>query len=104
MDKYKLPRGVVKACAGIVESVNREPYKFYIANAAISVGANYALDEAAQKERAQLIEAIKLNLINRQEYPYELLVRRYGLPVSLSTFKREKMKYCYALAKLCKFV
>ena len=38
-------------------------------------------------------------LVNRYEYPYELLVRRYNLPVSLSTFKREKKKYCYELQR-----
>lgn len=104
MSKYTLSRGVVKACAGIVEGVTAEPYITHIANAGRVVGVNYSLDEGAQRERARLIEAIKLNLINRRECPFEYLARRYSLPVSLATFKREKTKYCYTLAVLCGFV
>ena len=95
MSKNTLPHGIVKACAGVVESVTEEPFRTYVTAAGRVVGVNYALDEAAQRERENLIEAIKYNLVNRYEYPYELLVRRYNLPVSLSTFKREKKKYCY---------
>ena len=90
--------------AGVVESVTEEPFRTYVTAAGRVVGVNYALDEAAQRERENLIEAIKYNLVNRYEYPYELLVRRYNLPVSLSTFKREKKKYCYELARLCGFI
>ena len=104
MSKYTLPGGIVKACAGIVEGVTAEPYRTHIANAGRVVGENYALTESGQKERERLTEAIKLNLINRREYPFEYLARRYNLPVSLATFKREKMKYCYTLAVLCGFV
>lgn len=104
MKKNILPRGIVRACAGIVESVVEEPYKTYIIEAGRVVGVNYALDDAAQWEREKLIEAIKCNLVNRYEYPYELLVRRFNLAVSLSTFKREKKKYCYELARLCGFI
>ena len=101
MKKYALPSGIVKACSGIVESVTAEPYISHIENAGRVVGSNYALDEKVQKERERLVEAIKLNLINRHEYPFECLARKYCLPVSHSTFKREKMKYCYELARLC---
>jgi len=104
MRKYTLPRGVVKACAGIVDGVYIEPYKSYVDKALDVVGTNYEKNEAAQKERMRLIEAIKYNLINRNKYPYEFLARRYSLPLSLSAFKREKKKYCYELARLCGFI
>lgn len=102
--RYKLPRGVVKACAGIVEGVFVEPYLTYVKEAERVVGTGYGDSPSAQRDRQLLVEAIKLNLTNRIEYPYELLARRFGLAVSLSTFKREKMKYCYELARLCGFI
>lgn len=105
MSRYILTRGAVKACAGIVESAaNIQPYADYIKNAERAVGRTFSPDPAAQAERARLIEAIKLNLINRRENNFELLVRRFSLPVSLSMFKREKYKFCYALAVECGFV
>lgn len=104
MSKYILPSGVVKACAGIVESVAAEPYAGYIKQAETIIGVSYAGDFAAQAERARLVEAIKHNLVNRQEYSYQFLARRYNLPVSLATFKREKRRFCYELAKQCGFI
>ena len=102
MSKYILTRGAVKACAGIVEcAADIKPYSDYIKMAELAVGRTYSSDPAAQAERARLIEAIKLNLINRREYSFELLARKYSLPVSLSMFKREKYKFCYALAVNC---
>ena len=101
--KYTLSRGIVKACAGIVESVDAEPYRTYVIEAGRVVGVGYGLEEAAQKERAKLVEAVKLNLVNRYEYPFESLARKYGLAVSYRTFRREKQKYCYELARLCGF-
>lgn len=47
MRKNILPRGIVRACAGIVESVVEEPYKTYIIAAGRVVGVNYAPDDAA---------------------------------------------------------
>ena len=104
MGNYILPRGIVRACAGIAESVDAEPYASYVAAAAAIIGASYGDSPSAQHKRRQLAEAVRLNLINRREYPYELLVRRFELAVSLSTFKREKYKYCYELARLCGFI
>ena len=105
MGKYLLPPGITKVCAGIVEGAGElEPYASYIKRAECAIGATYSADPAAQSERAQLVKAVKYNLVNRREYPYELLARKYGLPMSLSSFKREKCKFCFELARLCGFV
>lgn len=101
MKKYALPSGIVKACSGIIESAKGQLYVDSIVKAEIAVGKNFADNDQAQAERQNLIKAIKLNLINRHEYSFEYLKRKYNLPVSHSTFKREKMKYCYELARLC---
>ncbi len=98
--RYKLRRGIVRACAGIVEGVTAEPYVSHIEAASAEIGANYT----SERERQKLIKAIKLNLTNRREYPFELLMRRYGLSVSHATFKREKQKFCWTLAQLCGFL
>jgi hypothetical protein len=101
---YNLPRGVVKACAGIVEgAADTEPYASYIKQAEQVIGHTYGEDEAAQRERVRLIEAVKLNLINRYSYPFETLARQYNLPVSLRTFQRDKRRFCFCLASLCGF-
>lgn len=101
---YNLPRGVVKACAGIVESAaDTEPYASYIRQAEQMIGRTYGDDDSAQRERARLIEAVKLNLINRYAYPFEALARLFNLPVSLRTFQRDKRRFCFCLASLCGF-
>lgn len=104
MSKYKLPQGIVKACAGIVEGARTEPYLSYVSSAENVIGESYADDEKSQNRRRLLIKAVKLNLVNRHENPYELLARKYDLPLSLSSFKREKQKFCFELAVLCGFV
>lgn len=96
-DKYDLPRGVVRACAGLVESCPNERVAQAIKRAEQVIGVNYS--ENAVKERQELIRAIKLNLINRKIYSYEWLRRAYGLPIGYNQFGEEKKKFCYALAK-----
>lgn len=101
---YDLPRGIVKMCAGAVESCTTEPYITYIAQAERVVGRNYALSEQAQQNRQQLVAAVKFSLTNRHDYPFELLKRHYGLCVGQNLFGREKKKFCYELARLCGFI
>ncbi len=107
MNGYTLSRSAVRYCAGIVECTYGCPGTFaaelwsgIVARAERVVGSNYGDDPKAQEERARLIEAVKQNLMNRWEHPYEQLARKYELPLSLSSFKREKRKFCYELAKL----
>lgn len=57
--------------------------------------------DAADKARRKLAEAIQLNLIDRHEYPYELLVRRYGLCESAAQFRDERVQFCRRVVELC---
>ncbi len=99
-----LPRGIERACAGIVESVLTFPYTAYIEEASLCIGENYAADNRSENERQRLVEAIKLNMIDRKEYPFTLLQRRYQLPLSIRAFLAEKRKFTHKLASLCGFL
>lgn len=101
---HDLPRGIVRACAGLVESCTAEPYTTYISLAESVVGQNYALGEQAQKNRQQLVAAVKFSLTNRRDYPFQQLKRHFGLCVGYNLFGREKKKFCYELARLCGFL
>ena len=95
---YILDDNIVKACAGIVGASPRaEPYKTAILQAERVIGADFA--PGAQKERRELVKAVKLNLSNRKENPFEDLRRRYDLPVCRRRFFCEKQRFCYELAK-----
>ena len=87
-----------RACGGILESVKNYPYSAYIELAGTCVGRDW--DE---KQRKNLTEAIKLNLINQKEYPFDLLQRRFCLPCSRKVFRREARKYVQILSGLCGF-
>ena len=101
--KYSLPQGAFLMCKGILhhEQDGTLPgwYKEKIANAEREVGKNYT-DET---ERQKLIEAVKLSTVNRKDYPYELLQRKYMLPIGRRAFHEEKQKFLSALCKVCKF-
>jgi hypothetical protein len=56
-----------------------------------------------EKERKKLAEAIKLNLINQKEYPFEMLQRKYQLPCSRKVFRKEARLYVNVLSGLCGF-
>ena len=99
-----LPRGIEKACAGIVESVLTLPYTAYVEEASLCIGENYTADSHSENERLRLVEAIKLNMIDRKEYPFTLLQRRYQLPITIRAFLAEKRKFTARLADLCGFL
>ena len=97
--KDRIPsRGVTRACGGLVESVKTYPYTAYMEIAAGMVGKDWDA-----KEREKLAEAIKLNLINQKEYPFEMLQRKYQLPCSRKIFRRESRLYVKVLSGLCGF-
>ena len=97
--KDRIPsRGITRACGGLIESVRTYPYTEYMELAASVVGKDW--DE---KQRKNLTEAIKLNLINSKEYPFDLLQRRYQLPCSRKTFRREARLFVKVLSGLCGF-
>ncbi len=97
-NQYVPSRGVERACGGIIESVKTQPYTEYMELAASCVARGW--DE---KHRKNLAEAIKLNLINQKEYPFELLQRKYELPCGRKTFRRESRRYVRILSGLCGF-
>ena len=95
---YIPSRGIERACGGIIESVKCTPYTDFVKMAEGCVACDW--DE---KQRKNLTEAIKLNLVNQKEYPFDLLQRKYGLPCSRKIFRREARKYVQALAYFCGF-
>lgn len=96
--KPDIPHAIWRTCAGIVEAEQILPaeYRAAIANAEQAVGKNFSPNSQA---RMDLVEAVKLNFVNRKEWPFELLRRRYFLPISYNAFGREKKRFCFALAK-----
>lgn len=101
-DRLTLPRGVVKACAGIVEGCHTEVYRAAIEIASRAVGSGY--DRKAEPQRQRLVKAVMENLINRKQNPYSVLQRRYGLCESERQFWREKRRFCYALAESLRMI
>ena len=95
---YRPSRGIERACGGILESVHSWLYTEYMELAGSCVGRDW--DEKQQKN---LCEAIKLNLINRKEYPFEVLQRKYGLPCSQKLFRKESRKFIRIFSGLCGF-
>ena len=96
-------RGITRACSGILESVHTKPYTDYVDTASLLVGANFAVDEESEGRRRDLVQAIKLNLIDRKEYPFSLLQRKFNLPIGIRAFLEEKRRFVHILAHLCGF-
>ena len=88
----------MRACGGIVESVKCSPYAEYML-----LAGSCLMRDWDEKTRENLIEAIRLNIINRKEYPFELLKRKYSLPCSLRTFRAQRSLYIRILSGLCGF-
>ena len=97
-NEYIPSRGVLRACGGIVESVDRQPYCDYVLLAGNCVGRGWN-----EEERERLVEAIRLNLINRKLYPFEALRTQYALHCDQTVFRRELRKYVRVLSGLCGF-
>ena len=94
----KLPRGVMRACAGLLESEEAltPAWRRAIGAAENAVGRTYAPEAEAQRQ--QLVQAVKLSLVNRKKWPYETLMRGFDRSLSYNAFGREKKKFCYELA------
>ena len=96
--KPDIPHAIWRTCAGIVEAEQILPaeYRTAITNAEQSIGQTFSPNSQARRD---LVKAVKLNFVNRKEWPFELLRRRYFLPISYNAFGREKKRFCFALAK-----
>lgn len=98
---YHIPSWVMQACAALVRGCEVEPYITYIKQAEEVIGHNYALSEQAQRNRQILIEMVKLNLVNRDDYSRERLNAAFGLKISKNTLTAEKKKFVRAIAEKC---
>ena len=98
-----LPKGMVRACAGVVECVmfSSEQMSDHVRESVILAGEVVGKGFTAEAElcRQHLVDAIRFNLANRRDYPIAALTRHFGLPVSEWTFIREKQLYCAELAR-----
>lgn len=95
--KYQISAAAVRFVAGVVECGGGiSPFREAIAEADDQVGEKIQCEQVRQR----LILSIHLNLINRKQYPFDLLQRKFDLPISISTFEREKFKFCYNIASV----
>ena len=78
-----------------MEEATGEPYRAAIdaARRAVSrAGANMT-----PQQRVSLGRAIELNLINRKEYPVELLCYTHQLPIGKKQFYKARRLFCQTL-------
>ncbi|MEG1874705.1 MAG: hypothetical protein RR185_03975, partial [Angelakisella sp.] len=99
MEEYKLKAGIVKACAGLLQSCDAPWVQAAAAQAEQVIGQDYATNDTAQQNRKQLVQMVKLNLINRKEYDRELLNRQFRLQIRKDTLTQEKRRFCYEFAR-----
>lgn len=93
----RLSPGIVRAVAGILEAASAEPYVSWCSESTEVI----CPDVQSEKVRARIIAAVQLNIVNRREWPFERLQRRFGLPCSLSYFKKQKYRYIAEVARRC---
>lgn len=97
MNRYTLPPGIVKVCAGLVQSAETEPYLSAVARAEQSVWASCPAEQLAERQR--LIAAIKENLTKPRNPSIENLLHKHDLHISESTFRRTKRRFCWTIAE-----
>lgn len=97
MNRYTLPPGIVKVCAGLVQSAETEPYKSAIEKAERSIWTSCPAELEAERQR--LIAAIKENLTKPRNPSIENLLHKHDLHISESTFRRTKRRFCWTIAE-----
>ena len=97
MNRYTLPPGIVKVCAGLVQSAETEPYISAVAQAERSIWISCTAEQAAERQR--LIAAIKENLTKPRNPSIENLLHKHDLHISESTFRRTKRRFCWIIAE-----
>ena len=93
-------RGLYRMISGLLVCSHAPVVVNAIEEASAEVGRSRYADEAEQHRR-DLANAVRLNLMDRFEYPYELLVRKYGLCESPAQFREERLQFCRRVADLC---
>ncbi|MEG0899982.1 MAG: hypothetical protein RSD67_05445 [Oscillospiraceae bacterium] len=100
----KLTPGIIKICSGLLESCSTEPYKTNIAIAERIIVTDCGLNNSQEVKQKNVINAIKLNLINRKENSLDNLLSLYNIDMKKSEFREEQNRFCYTLATLCGFI
>lgn len=93
-------RGLYRMISGLLVCSNTPAVVNAINEASAEVGRG-RYTEQAESHRQALADAVRLNLIDRHEYPYELLVRRYGLCETAAQFREERLQFCRRVAQMC---
>ena len=93
-------RGLYRMISGLLVCSHAPAVVNAIEEASAEVGSSRYSQEA-ESHRQALADAVRLNLIDRHEYPYELLVRRYGLCESPAQFREERLQFCRRVAQMC---
>lgn len=93
-------RGLYRMISGLLVCSHVPAVVNAIEEALAEVGRSRYSQEA-ESHRQALADAVRLNLIDRHEYPYELLVRRYGLCESPAQFREERLQFCRRVAQMC---
>ena len=94
MKNYTLPPGIVKVCAGLVQSATTEPY-----TAAVAKAEKDCCPNIQPEERARLAAAIKDNLTKPRHPSIAELLHKSDLHMSESTFRRAKRRFCWIIAR-----
>ena len=92
-------RILYKFCAAILEARDKQPYRNYVAAAVQALPD----DGMTAKIRANVTEAIIMNLLNNKKNPFDSLARKYDLPLSSKLFSKYKYLFANALAAECGF-
>ena len=85
-----------KFCGAILAGKDKQPYKKYVSIAESEICKN--ITDIRMKET--IIKAIEKNLMNYKAYPFEMLRRKYNLPMSATDFSKEKKIFCDTLCKV----
>jgi len=96
-----IPSGIIVACSGIVRAYYCGGVTNAVRNAVNVASGDIGTTIHDAEVQRNLQYCILHNVANRREYPFELLQRKYCLPVSVSTFMRYKYAFCRRLAIEC---
>ena len=93
------PKGLARLCGSLLQAQAQlsAAQQSAIHRAEQAIGSGYA--PGAQAAKAELVQAVRLNLMNARAWPFALLRRRYLLPLDETGFRRERAAFCAALTK-----
>lgn len=86
-------------CGAVLEYRHLPPYKNHVKKACDDLKDGSVSDE----QHNAIMEAIIQNTLNRKDFSFNTLQRRYDLPITRYEFTAKKNEFCIALAKRCGF-